>query len=183
MRIAILVWGSLYWDLRNLSFDGNWYFNGPSLPIEFARISSGNRLTLVINPGSQTVQTLYCISTFNEMQRAINNLAEREGTTNLQNIGLIDFETNRSYVRPENEFILPILRVWNNEGGFDGIIWSDFANNFAGRTGMVLNFDNVVTFLGGLSQVDLTNALHYISMTPAQIKTGFRQRIQKHFGA
>ncbi len=102
MRIAILVWGSLYWDLVNLSFDGNWYFDGPTLPIEFVRVSSGNRLTLVINAESQIVQTLFCVSTYNAMQAAINNLAEREGTTNLQNIGFIDFESD--YPSPKPKF-------------------------------------------------------------------------------
>jgi hypothetical protein len=183
MRIAILVWGSLYWDRRNLSFDGSWYFNGPSLPVEFARISSGNRLTLVINSESQIVQTLYCISTFSSMQEAIENLAEREGTSNLQNIGFIDFESNRSNVRPENELILPILRTWNDDKGFGGVIWSDFGNNFVVRTGAAFDFDNVVRFLRGLNEAQLANAIQYISRAPDQIETGFRQRIQQQFDA
>lgn len=181
MRISILVWGSLFWDPRNLSFNGNWHFDGPLLPIEFARISSGNRLTLVINHESQTIQTLYCISAQDSIQVAINNLAEREGTTNLLNIGFIDFEANRVNVRVENEFILPILRDWNIDKKFDAIIWSDFGNNFADRSGMDFTSGNIVRFLTGLNEAQLREALRYIVMTPPQVGTDFRRAIQEHF--
>src|SRR3989304_5213294 len=56
MRIAILAWGSLLWDEEgNREFDkwrGDWEFDGPSLRIEFSRISKSRKdaLTLVIDP-------------------------------------------------------------------------------------------------------------------------------------
>ena len=50
MKIAILGWGSLLWQPKDLQFDKEigWSKNGPMLPIEFARISKDGRLTLVI---------------------------------------------------------------------------------------------------------------------------------------
>jgi hypothetical protein len=181
MRIAILVWGSLFWDPRNLSFNGNWHFDGPLLPIEFARISSGNRLTLVINRESQAVQTLYCISAQDSIQEAIINLAEREGTINLLNIGFIGFESNRVSVRAEHEFILPMLRDWNTDKKFDAIIWSDFGNNFVDQSGMDFTFGNIVRFLTRLNEAQLREALRYIVKTPQQVGTDFRRGIQEHF--
>ena len=38
MKIAILAWGSLVWDLRTLAVDGDFQPTGPRLPIEFSRI-------------------------------------------------------------------------------------------------------------------------------------------------
>ena len=38
-NIAILGWGSLIWDPRDLQFDGQWRENGPLFPIEFSRPS------------------------------------------------------------------------------------------------------------------------------------------------
>lgn len=50
MKIAILGWGSLIWDKRNLRLAGEWQVGGPVLPIEFSRVSGYGRLTLVIDP-------------------------------------------------------------------------------------------------------------------------------------
>ena len=48
MKIAILGWGSLVWNPRNLSIiNSAWHPDGVLLPIEFARISRDGRLTLV----------------------------------------------------------------------------------------------------------------------------------------
>lgn len=40
-QIAIIGWGSLVWDPRDLPIESPWHDDGPELPIEFARISSG----------------------------------------------------------------------------------------------------------------------------------------------
>ena len=85
MKIAVLGWGSLIWNPGNLEIDktqGNngWFDDGPSLPIEFARISKDGRLTLVIVPEKkEVVQTLYAISSFEKLDHAKLDLAVREG--------------------------------------------------------------------------------------------------------
>lgn len=78
MIIAILAWGSLLWDPRNLETTGEWFYGYPLLPIEFARISSGNRLTLVIKPNFDLVTTLYAVSSKDDFVAAGRTLkAER----------------------------------------------------------------------------------------------------------
>ena len=49
MKIAILASGSLVWDHRDLAIAEEFQSNGPRLPIEFGRVSSDGRLTLVID--------------------------------------------------------------------------------------------------------------------------------------
>ena len=44
MKIAILGWGSLVWDSRQLPHSGEWHTGGPVLPIEFSRVSKDGRL-------------------------------------------------------------------------------------------------------------------------------------------
>jgi hypothetical protein len=52
MKIAVIGWGSLIWCPGSLRIQTAWHNDGPSLPIEFARILKDGRLTLVIRPGS-----------------------------------------------------------------------------------------------------------------------------------
>ena len=63
MKIAILGWGSLIWQPKDLKFDANigWKEKGPILPIEFARISKDGRLTLVITKDAKEVKTYFAI--------------------------------------------------------------------------------------------------------------------------
>ena len=58
MKIAILSWGSLLWQPKDLQFNQEigWSNNGPMLPIEFARISKDGRLTLVITKDVKEVK-------------------------------------------------------------------------------------------------------------------------------
>ena len=60
---AILAWGSLTWEPKDLNFikDVGWKNYGPTLPIEFARISNNGRLTLVISENGTPVTTYFAL--------------------------------------------------------------------------------------------------------------------------
>jgi hypothetical protein len=181
MRIAIIVWGSLYWEPRKLTFTGEWYFDGPPLPIEFSRISSGNRLTLIIKPGYDDVTTLYCISTLQTLDAACENLREREDTPNVENIGFLNFIDNTFRVRNSNSFILDILRRWNVDKNFHAVIWSDFGAKFTDVLHRPFSIDNAISFLEGLTDPERNSSLTYIRLAPPQIQTRFRHLILQHF--
>ena len=59
MKIFFLGWGSLIWFPDNLSKKGEWYRDGPCLPVEFARISNNGRLTLVLYLYADRVRVLW----------------------------------------------------------------------------------------------------------------------------
>lgn len=181
MRIAILVWGSLFWDPRNLEKTDEWFYDGPVLPIEFARISGGNRLTLVIKPNFDSVTTLYAVSSNDDFTTARKNLQSREDTPNIDNIGFINFENNTQHVRPSNAFVIEILRQWNEAKEFDAIIWSDFSPRFTDAIHQPFTLPNVITFLNDLPDAEKVEALKYIRNTPQQITTRFRNSIEQHF--
>ena len=58
-RIALIGWGSLIYDPGDLPLSSGWNANGPMLPGEFCRESSGRRITLVLTPGMPRVATLW----------------------------------------------------------------------------------------------------------------------------
>jgi hypothetical protein len=85
MRCAVLAWGSLVWDPRNLQVAADFAPNGPLLPIEFCRISRDGRLTLVVDETFGAVCTTYSApSAIETLDAAIENLRLREGAANAE---------------------------------------------------------------------------------------------------
>jgi len=79
-KIAVLGWGSLVWDPRDLQAAAKFAPNGPLLPIEFCRISGDGRLTLVIDETFGAVcTTCSARSAIEDLDAAIENLRVREG--------------------------------------------------------------------------------------------------------
>jgi hypothetical protein len=70
--------GSLIWCPGNLRIKTRWSSDGPTLPIEFARISSDGRLTLIVHPGSEDQATYWALSSLETLEEARRNLKERE---------------------------------------------------------------------------------------------------------
>jgi hypothetical protein len=81
MNIAVIGWGSLIWCPGSLR-----RADGPTLPIEFARISEDERLTLVIHPGSPLQPTYWALSELTDLTEARRNLMEREGCRSLTRV-------------------------------------------------------------------------------------------------
>lgn len=177
MNICVLGWGSLIWDPRNLKINGEWNNDGPNLPIEFAKISSGNRLTLVIKPDFDEVQTLWASSSFDSLDAARNNLMDRE-RCQLSSIGYFDFCKNTYSIKRLEEDISEELISWNVHKRFDAIIWTDLGPNFYDRTNNNFTVENVIQFLDILPPNDFLEAKRYILNTPSQIQTRFRKSLE-----
>ncbi|MFZ7137859.1 MAG: hypothetical protein ACOWW1_05525 [archaeon] len=175
MKIAVLGWGSLFWDPRMLKMSGEWKNDGPCLPIEFARVSSFNRLTLVIHPGVPCVKTLWINSACEDLRDAIQNLADREDTF-ASNIGFISIPDNESRCNVVKG-ILPIIESWATTKKIDALIWTDLASNRPKFT-----FEDVLDHLRGLKGEELKKAEEYVRKAPEQIRTERRSLIEQEFG-
>lgn len=69
MNIVYLGWrGALIWDSRSLPALGEWEADGPDLPVEFARETSGARMTLVIVDQPTPVPTLWASRRSSELK-------------------------------------------------------------------------------------------------------------------
>ena len=172
MKIAILGWGSLIWDPRELHYRGRWYRNGPTLPIEFSRISSDGRLTLVIDEknGAQVV-TRYSFSSLPDLKQAISDLNAREGRPGSERIGFIELKTNTS--NPDAKAAHPIaferIRAWGIEKKLDAVIWTALGPNFDDRRKKPFSPQEAVKYLG-----EMKAALEYVRRAPKEVVTSVR---------
>lgn len=177
MKLAVLGWGSLVWDRRELKISGEWHPDGPFLPVEFARISQDERLTLVLYPGAEPVQVLWALSVCSSLEEAVANLAGREGTSK-QRIGYYSLFNGlyRCDAAPE---ALENIRSWVASRGFDAVIWTDLPTNFVTKTKMPFSPENAVTYLQALKSDSSKNAKNYIIKAPKQVTTPVRRHVEE----
>ncbi len=182
MKIAILAWGSLIWQPKDLFFDKEfgWKEDGPILPIEFARISKDGRLTLVITQNGTLISTYYTLSKYETLDEAILNLAVREGSLK-KRIG--------SYDKSKNEFsrkvfFEEIIKIWINEKDFDAVIWTNLEENWDIKN----EHSEIVETIKSAERIEYLKSLkgnasalaeEYIRKTPVQIKTKYRAKIEE----
>lgn len=79
MLIGCLGWGSLVWNQRELPVRGPWFVDGPFLPIEFARLSNDERITLVLVEDRPLVRSLWNVMDVAGLDDAREALRKREG--------------------------------------------------------------------------------------------------------
>lgn len=175
MKIAILGWGSLIWDPRDLPKEGSWQFGGPKLPIEFSRISKDCRLTLVIDlENGQNVSTRYVLSPRVDIEDTVTDLALREGTSK-DKIGYVDLCNNK---KNNSERTHEIIRKWCKRKKFDGAVWTALPSNFEEETTRTFNPEAAVNYLRSLPETARKNALKYIRNAPEEIISPLRERLK-----
>ena len=177
MKIAILAWGSLIWDKRDLEISSEWNKNGFILPIEFARISKDDRLTLVVTEEYGTdIETYWAISKFSKLKEAINNLRKREGTSE-NNIGFVDLINERSNSRLTKR-IIDKMYDWGNSNNLDAVIWTDLRSNFQEKEGVKFTIENAIRYLSSLQGDKKEKAFEYIEKAPELTMTKLRKMIK-----
>ena len=177
MRIAILAWGSLIWKPGHLSLAGEWRSGGPMLPIEFSRISGGDRLTLVIDPrNGQPTQTRFAISRHASLAEAIEDLRAREGTST-ENIGFVTSAGEaqcRTYPAMKGELV-----EWLKQQDLDAVIWTDLPSNFEEKRLLPFSTENAVAYLSSLPPEVAEVAREYIQRAPDEVDSPVRRALNK----
>lgn len=183
MKIAIIGWGSLIWQPKDLKFDNNigWKENGPVLPIEFARISKDGRLTLVITSRGTEVPTLYSVSSFDTIDLAVLNLAVREGSGR-KSIGY--FNKTKDEFSPIDFPFKSNIRNWIQTTDFDAVIWTNLPEKWILNEENKKEFDSNgrIKYLQSLKGNQSAVAEEYIRNTPKQIATTYRKQIIETLG-
>ena len=179
---AILAWGSLTWEPKNLEFEKEvgWQKDGLILPIEFARISKDGRLTLVITENGTKVPVLYTLSNYHNLEEAVLNLAVREGSGR-NSIGSYDKnkDTFSSKFQFEDE-----IKNWIKDTDFDAVIWTNLGENWnikneKGDIIRQIEPERRIEYLKELKGNTSAIAEEYIRRTPIEINTDFRKEIEK----
>ncbi len=177
VRIVCIGWGSLVWDPGVLRCVGDWHVDGPTLPLEFARVSRDGRLTLVLTPGAAPVPALWCELDYLTAEASQAALAGREGTA-IHAIGLWPGPM------PKHTSGAAQIAQWGGDRGFDAVIWTALRPRFGGVDGAApKDAAAAASFLGTLSGDALLRASEYVRRAPEQVKTGFRAALEATIAA
>jgi hypothetical protein len=185
MAIAILGWGSLVWDPRNLPHYGPWMKGGPTLQVEFSRVSIDCRLTLVIDTAAGALcPTRHALSPRVDLADAVEDLRCREGTSR-RHIGHFDNRRNESSLTryPGQVDVIPSLRQWCNDHKIDAVVWTALPPNFKEEIDVPFCVDAGVAFLKGLPKSCRENALKYFRNAPEEVITPLRRRVSQEWPA
>lgn len=179
MKIACLGWGSLVWNPGDLPVLRGWFEDGPLLPIEFARESNRQRITLVLVPGARPVRSLWALMTVDDLGNTREALRAREG------IPRKNVEQDIGFWTPDEDsggLVVPEVAAWARRLGLDAVVWTDLSPGFKGDRGDVPTPDEVVEYLRDLDEEDRCNAEEYVRRAPVQVDTEIRRRLESEFG-
>lgn len=182
MKIAILGWGSVLWD-QSSEFDKqheDWQFYGPSLNLEFSRVSQirNGALTLVLDINNRkSCQVAYALSKRKNPDDAICDLRCREGTT-LKNIGF--YFANGSRKQSREKEALKSIQSWASERKIDVVIWTDLASNFQEKSKgkKCFSIEAALCHIQGLDTEGKSKAAEYVWNAPKFIDTPLREALQ-----
>ena len=174
----ILGWGSLIWDRRDLPKveSPGWCEGGPTLPLEFSRVSESRdgALTLVIDPTfGIELATQFARSSRSDLEGAISDLCTREGTAP-QRIGFVELASGRTQCNVD-PMVAGKVRDWAVARGFNAVIWTDLHSNFHDVTGRPFSIANAVRYLKELKGSGAEKAREYVYKAPAEVVTPLRR--------
>ena len=154
-NVACLGWGSLIWDPRDLPIRRYWFDDGPLIPLEFARQSKDDRITLVIWPDARPVRSLWALMDSDSLDEARKQLQRREGSPKLKYIG----NWSRGQLSPVS---IPGLSEWALARNVDSVIWTGLPPRFKGENNRQPGVEDVLRHLRALSGTERDAAEKYI---------------------
>ena len=180
MQIAVIGWGSLIWCPGSIRLSTRWRKDGPRLPVEFARISNDDRLTLVILPGAERITTYWALSAFDEIGPAIVNLSLREGTKP-ENIAQIYKRAAASDLEPG----AAVVDWLESQTGIDAAIWTNLPSNWDFKQRTPFSPEDAAQYVLNLQDrqdhgVSFRRAAEYVRNAPSQVQTPVRRLLQLH---
>ncbi|QPH55314.1 hypothetical protein [Pontivivens ytuae] len=178
MKIAILGWGSLIWDIENLEphVAGDWHMRGgPELPMEFSRISPKRKMGLVVclDPQHGAACPTHAIrSTRARLTDAVSDLARRERAPE-DLIGRCTQDGAHGRLPEVNEAVM----AWCRMSGHDGAVWTDLEPNFLLSRGVPFSVKRGMDYLRTLEGESLAEAHRYIEEAPSTTMTPLRRAL------
>lgn len=161
-----------------LNLCSRWHSDGPSLPVEFARISGGGRLTLVLFPSAEERATYWAVSNLSELVDARSNLAEREGSS----IDAVDFYARAPSGREQrsgDHMVTETVCDWlEAHDDLDAAIWTGLASNWRSKRGSDFSVDDALSYVDELRGPELDGARDYITRAPRNIDTPVRRTMR-----
>src|SRR3954470_21132586 len=169
-KILILGWGSLIWRPDGLKTAGDWTLNGPTLPIEFSRISNNNRLTLVIDETNGVpVVTRWIRSACATLDDAMENLRIREGAPSLKGIGCANIRDGlfSATALERHEASAREIASWGKAKGADAVVWTAIGPRWPLDGSFTV--EAAARYLLNLHEPDRATAHEYVLNAPQEI--------------
>jgi len=189
VRSAILAWGSLVWDPRELQTAAGFAANGPLLPIEFCRISADGRLTLAIDETFGAMCKTYSApSALEDLDAAIENLRAREGIPDTSAVGFVELGAGRQsdVAMDRHPQAVATIAAWAADNSYDAAIWTALKSNFdePDKGGEPFSVTAAIRYLETLASEDaakFARALTYIRKAPPEVQTPVREEVLKRW--
>lgn len=185
-RVAILGWGSLLWNPRNLANQRKWRSDGPWLPIEFARTSNLKEkngtlpyLSLVIHPDVGLVRTYWDLCTLDDLSDARLNLKQRE-SCDLDKIGCLP-QDGVAWTGVQGLELR--IQEWlaAKRAEVDAVIWTNLGWKIPNVS--VFGVAAALDWLRNLKlQGKAARAEEYLRKAPLQVDTCVRRQAKEEFG-
>ncbi len=150
---------------------------GPSLPLEFSRVSPKRKLSLVVvidTAAGDACPTHVIDSTRETVAEAVIDLAARE-RTQPAHIGWVDLDAGTA--RSSREGVAGAVRAWCETTGIRGAVWTDLDGNFEQATGRPFTVERGIAYLATLEGESLAAAREYINGAPAETDTPLRRAL------
>lgn len=179
MKIACLGWGSLIWRPEALLIRNQWFFDGPFLPIEFARQSNDGRLTLVITENAKPVRTLWALMAIENLVQAKKSLLAREKIPEKK---LDTFIGSVSSTEETTDSLKLSIQLWANSLKLDAVIWTNLPAKFHNTENRAPTIEEAINYLNLLDMNSRRNAEEYVRKAPKQIDTNYRRKFEVEFG-
>lgn len=185
MRIAVVGWGSLIWSSRDLAVTTRWR-PGPDLSVEFARLSSGGRVTLVLLPSIAASGTWWARSAFDDVDAAGENLARRERCRP----GDVHWTTGHGLRTHRDDAASPasadasgaIGRWLATRPDLDAAVWTGLPPEGFARWQPGDLAADVVDHLRGRRGEERRRAREYVQCAPATVRTPVRTAVEDALG-
>jgi hypothetical protein len=189
VKNAVLAWGSLVEDPRDLQTAAEFSPNGPLLPIEFCRVAADGRLTLAIDESFGALCKTYSApSRLENLDAAIENFRAREGTSKAQEVGFVEPASDRQgdFAVQSHPQVVATISAWAAAKGYDAAIWSALTSNFGewGKGGEPFSVSAALQYLETLEREDPAKfgaALAYIQSAPSEVETPVREEVAKRW--
>ncbi len=181
MKIAIIAWGALLKNSKGLSI-GKWANNGPSLPLEFSRVSADKRLTLVIDEKRGEMNaTSFAISKHNNLEKAFKELLKKE-KININRIGVVNLKTGlvSQCVSRYSKPVYTNIVTWAKKNGVDAVIFAALGPKFKDVLEVKFSPESAFAYVSKLPVKTRQIAKKYIASIPAEIDTPFRSYFNEH---
>ena len=176
--IVCLGWGSLIWDHRDLPIGSDWRDDGPDLHIEFARQSRDGRVTLVVAEDCEPVPVFWTRLDVRSLDDARVALAQREGISSAYLDVSVGFWSETSRSRHDDA---PSIGEWAESIEASAVVWTALKPRFRDIS-VKPSCDEVVAYLSELTGEAQERAEEYVRRTPAQIRTRYRDAIERELG-